>query len=128
MTRSKASFGTIWHRKRLWMRYDGTELPVLDSVIEQTGKGSKLIFRPMNPARRNAFDRRDTWVQTNERLTNRIAEANDLEAIELSDKDVGQLVAFLESLTDPAMRDQRDLIPARVPSGLPPQPPKQSTR
>ncbi|MET1414705.1 cytochrome c peroxidase [Roseibium sp. HPY-6] len=108
--------------------YQGTELPVLDAVIEQTGKGSKLIFRPVNPARRNAFDRRDTWVQTNVRLTNRIAEANDLEPIELSDREVGQLVAFLESLTDPAMRDRQDLIPERVPSGLPLQPPPQSSR
>lgn len=30
-----------------------------------------------------------------------------------------QLVAFMESMTDPAMRDLEETIPARVPSGLP---------
>ncbi|WP_305984538.1 cytochrome-c peroxidase [Roseibium sp. MMSF_3544] len=103
--------------------YGSSELPELGDVIEQTGKGSQLIFRPLNPARRNAFDRRDTWVQSNDRLRNRIAGANDLGIVDLSDREVAQLVAFLESLTDPAMRERSDLVPARVPSGLTPQPP-----
>jgi hypothetical protein len=30
-----------------------------------------------------------------------------------------QIVAFLESLTDPAARDLRGVVPASVPSGLP---------
>jgi len=33
--------------------------------------------------------------------------------------EIGELVAFLKSLTDPAARDLTSLIPARVPSGLP---------
>ncbi|WP_299470853.1 cytochrome c peroxidase [uncultured Roseibium sp.] len=103
--------------------YRGKALPELDAVIEQTGKGSRLIFRPMNPARRNAYNRRDSWVQSNKHLTKRIADANDLAAVDLSDREVGQLVAFLEALTDPAMQDRQDLIPVRVPSRLPPQPP-----
>lgn len=39
--------------------------------------------------------------------------------LELTDEEVGQLVAFLESLTDPAARELDHLIPAEVPSGLP---------
>jgi len=39
--------------------------------------------------------------------------------LHLSDVEIGELVAFLKSLTDPAARDLTSLIPARVPSGLP---------
>src|SRR2546430_5470900 len=39
--------------------------------------------------------------------------------LNLSDVEIGELVAFLKSLTDPAARDLTSLIPARVPSGLP---------
>src|SRR5438874_2386999 len=39
--------------------------------------------------------------------------------LNLSDVEIGDLVAFLKSLTDPAARDLTALIPARVPSGLP---------
>ncbi|HWC45009.1 MAG TPA: cytochrome-c peroxidase, partial [Casimicrobiaceae bacterium] len=37
----------------------------------------------------------------------------------LSDAEIHQLVAFLQSLTDPAARDLSAMIPASVPSGLP---------
>jgi len=37
----------------------------------------------------------------------------------LSDSEIRQLVAFLQSLTDPAARDLSAMIPASVPSGLP---------
>jgi cytochrome c peroxidase len=37
----------------------------------------------------------------------------------LSDRDVDDLIAFLQSLTDPAALDLRHLVPDRVPSGLP---------
>jgi cytochrome c peroxidase len=39
--------------------------------------------------------------------------------LDLSAAEVAQLVAFLESLTDPAAVDQTALVPASVPSGLP---------
>jgi cytochrome c peroxidase len=39
--------------------------------------------------------------------------------LNLTEVEIGQLVAFLKSLTDPAARDLRALIPAAVPSGLP---------
>jgi cytochrome c peroxidase len=37
----------------------------------------------------------------------------------LSEDELGELVAFLKSLTDPAARNLSGVIPARVPSGLP---------
>jgi cytochrome c peroxidase len=39
--------------------------------------------------------------------------------LELSENELHELVVFLESLTDPAARDLRGVIPDRVPSGLP---------
>ncbi len=39
--------------------------------------------------------------------------------LNLTEAEIGQLVAFLKALTDPAAADLRALIPARVPSGLP---------
>ncbi len=101
---------------------DATELPVVDQIIEQTGKGSSLIFRPVNPERRAAFDLRDTWVQKSDALRGRIAQANTLAPVTLSDRDVARVMAFLEALTDHTAKDRSDLIPQTVPSGLAPQP------
>jgi cytochrome c peroxidase len=39
--------------------------------------------------------------------------------LRLTDDDVRDLIAFLESLTDPAARDLSALVPDDVPSGLP---------
>ncbi len=39
--------------------------------------------------------------------------------LNLTPLEVGELVAFLKALTDPAARDLRSVVPARVPSGLP---------
>ncbi len=105
-------------------RYDvaSAALPPLDDVIEGTGLGSALIFRPLNPARREAFDLRDVWVQQSDELRGRIAAENELSPQARSDADIAALVAFLESLTDPSAIDRSDLIPQHVPSGLPPQP------
>ncbi len=94
-------------------------LPELDGVIEQTGTGSVLAFTPVDPRREADFFRRDRWVQDTQILRARIAEANELRPVSLADSEIGDLVAFLETLTDPASRDQRDLVPASVPSGLP---------
>jgi cytochrome c peroxidase len=37
----------------------------------------------------------------------------------LTDTEIGELVAFLRALTDPAARDLSSAVPANVPSGLP---------
>lgn len=39
--------------------------------------------------------------------------------LELTEAEMGELVAFLKALTDPAARDLESVVPARVPSGLP---------
>ncbi|MDF0599409.1 cytochrome c peroxidase [Psychromarinibacter sp. C21-152] len=49
----------------------------------------------------------------------RIAAANELEPVALSDAEVAQIVAFLEALTDPVSIEGRLGVPERVPSGLP---------
>ena len=48
-----------------------------------------------------------------------MAKANKLGPIALTDAEVNDLLAFLESLTDPASRDRSALVPDAVPSGLP---------
>jgi cytochrome c peroxidase len=91
----------------------------LDRVLELTARGSQLNHTWMNERRTEGFNQRDTWVQENDKLRSRIAEANELEAIELTDEEVDDLVAFLEALTDPATEDLSREIPDEVPSGLP---------
>ena len=39
--------------------------------------------------------------------------------LNLAEREIDQLVGFLEALTDPAAADLSDVIPAAVPSGLP---------
>jgi len=62
---------------------------------------------------------KDTAVLADAAEMKAIAEANELAPVELTDAEVGALMAFLESLTDPAARAGRLGIPAQVPSGLP---------
>lgn len=94
----------------------------LDNVIEQTGDGSELIFRPLNPDRREVFDLRDSWVQSSTELRGRIADANTLAPMQLDDAEVDAILAFLNALTDPSAEGRADIVPQSVPSGLKPQP------
>jgi cytochrome c peroxidase len=41
------------------------------------------------------------------------------QTLNLTEAEIHDLVAFLESLTDPSARDLSSLVPDRVPSGLP---------
>lgn len=97
-------------------------LPVLHNVIERTAERSSLSFTPLNPARREVFALRDFWIANSEKLRSRISEANELEAIELSEEQIIDLVAFLHSLTDASAQLTTVKMPERVPSGLLPQP------
>lgn len=103
-------------------RPEAATLLPLDKVIEQTGNGSELIFRPLNPERRPAFDLRDGWIHGSPDLRCRITAANVLAPVALQEDEVGTLLAFLNALTDPTAVDRSDLVPAQVPSGLTPQP------
>lgn len=51
--------------------------------------------------------------------TDRIAAANELAPIALSEAEIAQILAFLEALTDPASITGRLGVPGAVPSGLP---------
>jgi cytochrome c peroxidase len=95
------------------------ELPDLANVVELTASGSRLTQSFMAETRRDEFAKRDTWVQTNPGLRQRIAAANELEPVSLSNREVRAIVAFLRTLTDSRSEELDELIPAAVPSGLP---------
>ena len=94
-------------------------LQPLDRVLEITADGPKLEHRWLSANRLSAFLERDTWVQRHPTLRGRIAAANELAPVDLSEAEVKELLAFLESLTDPASKDLTAEIPRKVPSGLP---------
>lgn len=102
--------------------YRAPALPEIGAVIELHDHGVRRHYRPVEGPRRDRFNLRDAWVQSQPVLRNRIEAANELPAIALEEAEIAQILAFLDSLTDPAARDQSHLIPATVPSGLPPQP------
>jgi len=47
-----------------------------------------------------------------------IAMRNELADINLREKQVQDLLSFLQALTDPSFLDMRHTVPSRVPSGL----------
>ena len=98
---------------------DEALLPPLGEVVELTASGSRLSQGFMAETRRNEFARSDSWVQKNDALRQRIADANELAAVPLADEDVRALVAFLQALTDPMAARLDALVPGAVPSGLP---------
>jgi cytochrome c peroxidase len=98
---------------------DSARLPLLGEVIELTASGSRLSRGFMPESRRREFDKQDTWVQQNDALRQRIADANELAPVDLSDREVRALVAFLDALTDPIAARLDLLVPTAVPSGLP---------
>ncbi|MBO9436956.1 cytochrome-c peroxidase [Ruegeria sp. R13_0] len=97
-------------------------LPNLDHVQRLVSRGSALEFGPLEDTRRDAFDLRDGWVMSSPALRDRIVAANSLSPIVLKDEEIGQLVAFLGSLTDPSAVNRSEMIPSDLPSGLHPQP------
>lgn len=104
-------------------------LPPLQHILDSRGRGFTRVYRPLDPARQRAFDLRRGFVQDSERLRSRIGAHNELAPRALHDDEVAALVAFLHTVTDPGSRDQSDLIPTRLPSGLEPQPtPSRSAR
>lgn len=86
------------------------EVAAIDSLLSQNW---------LRPNRMRGFAARDTWVQENADLRNRIGAANELPRTGLTDTQIEDLLAFLDALTDPASTQLGDLVPARVPSGLP---------
>ena len=107
-------------------RYDTSQvdrlLPSLDKVLDSTGRGPRRQYHPVDPKRREHYDRRRTYVQDNEVLRGRISDRNELVPVQLKDSEVDALVAFLHTMTDPKVVDLSHLIPTVLPSGLIPQP------
>lgn len=93
--------------------------PPLPRVVELGAEGSSLRAEWMAESRVPGYLLRDSWVQGQDQLRGNIAEANQLEGVDLSDEDVTFLVEFLRSLTDPRFERAGQLVPERVPSGLP---------
>ena len=108
------------------MREELTQLGVEELLTPEevegalgAAKGSRLMSTWLGDRRLDGFLRRDAWVQANPGLRGQIAAANQLDAVSLTDGEVSDLLAFLESLTDPSSRDLEALVPESVPSGLP---------
>jgi cytochrome c peroxidase len=97
---------------------DGLLQP-LDSVLEMTMSGSSFSHSWLSDSRLEGFLARDGWVQQDAQLRKAIADANELDPVELTDREFGDLIAFLHSLTDPSHTGLVALIPESVPSGLP---------
>ena len=49
----------------------------------------------------------------------KIAAANELESIDLNEKEIAEIIAFLNALTDPQSLKGALRIPSSAPSGLP---------
>ncbi|PRY22216.1 cytochrome c peroxidase [Aliiruegeria haliotis] len=103
-------------------------LPTLDDLIEARGRNWTLHFKPLAPERREGFDRRDAYVQSNRHLRERIAKANILAPVVLTESEIDDLLGFLNSLTDPTAVDRSHLIPTTVLSGLPVHPARSEDR
>jgi cytochrome c peroxidase len=95
------------------------QLPPLDNVLELTADGAHFSQNWLSDQRRNAFRQSDTWVQQSDTLRQNIAGANELSAVKLKDREIRELLMFLESLTDRRAQAQDYLVPESVPSGLP---------
>ncbi len=76
------------------------------------------IRQAMLPSRPD-LDAEDRHVVEDADVRQALAAANALAPVRLSDGEIGDLVAFLHALTDPASQNLAHLVPAQVPSGLP---------
>ena len=65
------------------------------------------------------LDAMDFAVMDDPARVDAIAAANELQPVQLADKQIADLMAFLQALTDPGAVDLRNEVPASVPSGFP---------
>lgn len=107
---------------------DSVALPPLERVMDQMGGPSPTGYSVLDGATRDAFTQRDGWVLASTHLRERISSANTLAPVALSDVEVAQILAFLNTLTDTAALNAAGDVPTNVPSGLPPQPVRSATR
>lgn len=72
---------------------------------------------PVLPSRSD-LDAIDCVVQDDPSRVSAIADSSDVTPVSLKEKEVKQLIDFLNALTDPSSIDLRTDVPKRVPSGL----------
>ena len=97
-------------------------LPPLERVMDQIGAATGTGYSELQDEKLAAFVARDGWVQAAAPLRRRIAEANQLAPVALSEAEIAQVLAFLDALSDPGVAGLASIVPASVPSGLAPQP------
>jgi cytochrome c peroxidase len=86
----------------------------LDPVAALRGYDASQLRMPSRPD----LDARDLLPMNDPAVLTAIAQANELVPVNLNQREIGQLMDFLQALTDPGMLDLRGDIPGSLPSGL----------
>ncbi len=94
-------------------------LPPVERVVELTGSGSRFSQTWVQGARLEGYLQKDDWVMSQQALKQNIANASSLAPVSLSNREVSQVISFLESLTDFDKNQMLAIVPEGVPSGLP---------
>ena len=94
-------------------------LPPLEHIVETRADGPNFVDLTLQGQRLEGFLERDAFVMQSPTLRGKIADANELIAVDLTDDEVSDVLAFLESLTDPTSKELAHILPESVPSGLP---------
>ncbi|MDJ0793315.1 MAG: cytochrome c peroxidase [Woeseiaceae bacterium] len=87
----------------------------LDPVASLYNYDPSQLRMPSRPD----LDAKDLEAMNDAAVVAAIAGANELAPINLSEREIGYLIDFLNALTDPAMLDLRGDVPRSLPSGLP---------
>lgn len=85
-----------------------------DSIHSLNSYDQRQATLPSRPD----LDAKDFIVMDDDVRRGAIADANEIQPVNLKQKDIDALIAFLQALTDPAALDMRSDVPASVPSGL----------
>jgi len=104
-----------WGHGGAYNSLEGVVMHHLDPIEELENYDTSQAVLPTHPA----LDPNDFAAHNNPDVRANIAAANELEGVELKDKDLRNLMAFLNALTDPSSIDLRNDVPRGVPSGLP---------
>ncbi len=78
-----------------------------------------ILFFQSDRIQKSAIHGDDFQILDDEAASAAIRDANEIEAVSLTDSEFNELMAFLQALTDPASVDLRQDVPKTVPSGLP---------
>ncbi|MGV6827235.1 MAG: cytochrome-c peroxidase [bacterium] len=104
-----------WGHSGAFNTLEGMVSHHLDAVESLENYDPSQLALPSRPD----LDAIDLQVYNDFPSRDAIAAANELQPVNLSEKEFDQLMAFLHALTDTASIDIRAATPSRVPSGLP---------